>query len=386
MKKEENYIAMIDEYIEDILKTGSPEYPVWNQEMIRQKRNSTWNYIDGTMMTALMRLYESTGEKRYLDFCDNFIDYFVREDGSIREYSKEEFNLDNIKEGSVLFRLHDCTGKEKYRKAMDTLYSQLMDQPRTAEGNFWHKGIYPGQVWLDGLYMAQPFYLEYEKRYNGKKCYDDIFSQFRNVVAHMRDRKTGLYFHAWDTTGKMFWADKKTGLSRSFWLRALGWYVMALVDILEILDSSEDREFYHFISDTFTDLVGALLDFQDESGLWYQVVDQGSSEGNYLETSGSAIISYAILKAVSNGILPVEMAEPGRKAFLGICDRYLRRGEDRKMNLGGICLMAGLGGSEMRDGSFDYYMSEPVVENEAKGIGPFLLADIFYKENFLLRR
>lgn len=380
MKKEEEYITMINEYIENILQSGSPEHPPWNQEMIRQKKNPSWNYIDGTMMTAFMKLYESTGDEKYLRFCDNFIDYFVNDDGTILSYEKEEFNLDNIKEGSALFKLYDFTGKEKYRKAIDTLYSQLMDQPRTKEGNFWHKDIYPQQIWLDGLYMAQPFYLEYEKRYNGKRGYGDILSQFNNVESLLKDPSTGLYYHAYDSSKKMFWSDKKTGLSPNFWLRALGWYVMAQVDILEILDKTDDSAFYFDISSAFKNLVYSLLKYQDDSGMWFQVVDKTSDKRNYLETSGSSIISYAILKAVDLGILPIEMREYGEKAFWGICGKYLHRNGDGKMNLGGTCLVAGLGGKENRDGSFEYYMSEPVVENEAKGIAPFLLAYIYYQQ------
>jgi len=371
---------MIDEYIGEILKTGSPEYPVWNQEMIRQNKKPHWNYIDGCMMTAFMKLYDSTGEVRYLDFCDRFIDYFVDEQGGILHFDREEFNLDNIKEGSSLFKLYDHTGKEKYRKAMDTLYAQLMEQPRTKEGNFWHKKIYPDQIWLDGLYMAQPFYLEYEKRYNGKKNYPDIMNQFRNVTVLLKDRTTGLYYHACDSSRKMYWCHPETGQSPHFWLRALGWFLMALVDCLEILDPEEDREFHSFLSTTFQDLIRSLLSFQEPGGMWYQIVDRGDDRRNYPETSGSSIISYALLKAVSLEILPPEMAAYGRKAFEGICSRYLYRDKEGRMTLGGTCLVAGLGGAQMRDGSFEYYMSEPVVENEAKGIAPFLLAYVYLKD------
>ncbi|MDA3812193.1 MAG: glycoside hydrolase family 88 protein [Spirochaetaceae bacterium] len=377
MKIETETSSLIDGYIDEILKSGSPLNPIWNQEMIRQNSKPYWNYIDGCMMTAFMNLFDNTGEQKYLDFCDNFINYFIHDDGSILSFKQDEYNLDNIKEGSVLFKLYDYTGKEKYRKAMDTLYSQLLEQPRTSEGNFWHKFIYPNQIWLDGLYMAMPFYLEYEKRYNNKKNYIDIQKQFKNVETLMKDRKTGLYYHAYDSSRKMFWSHKKTGLSSSFWLRAMGWYVMSLVDVLEILDSVEDTDFYDSSSIIFQEFIHSLLPFQDESGMWFQVTDRKGDKRNYLETSGSAIISYAILKAVNLGILPESMSQTGRKAFSGICNEYLYRDETGQMNLGGTCLVAGLGGAQKRDGSFEYYISEPIVENEAKGIAPFLLAYLY---------
>ena len=380
LKNEHEIFSMIDEYIEEIIATGSPENPVWNQEMIRQNAKPHWNYIDGCMITALMKLYESSREKKYLDFSDSFIDYFIDDNGAILHYRQDEYNLDNIKEGSVLFKLYDYTGKEKYRRAMDTLYAQLLEQPRTKEGNFWHKLIYPNQVWLDGLYMAQPFYLEYEKRYCGKKNYGDILNQFRNVALLLKNKDTGLYYHAYDSSREMFWCNKETGLSPNYWLRALGWFVMSLVDVLELLDETEDAEFYTTISEIFRDLVNALLRYQDQSGMWYQVVDRQDDERNYLETSGSAIISYAILKAVHLGILSRDFATFGKKAFMGICEKYLYRDSEGRMNLGGTCLVGGLGGKQMRDGSFEYYMSEPVVENEAKGIAPFLLAYIYLKD------
>ncbi|MDC7238887.1 MAG: glycoside hydrolase family 88 protein [Spirochaetales bacterium] len=371
---------MVDKYIDEILEKGSAENPVWNQEILRQGKKPHWNYIDGCMMTALMRLYDSTEDRKYLDFCDSFIDHYIAEDGSILGFKEEDYNLDNIKEGTVLFRLYELTGKEKYRKAMDLLYTQLQNQPRTKEGNFWHKQIYPNQVWLDGLYMGQPFYLEYEKRFNSKKNYSDILAQFKNVYEIIRDRETGLYKHAYDSSREMYWCDSEKGLSPHYWLRALGWYVMALVDVLELLDEKEDSEFYVFISKAFVELVDSLLKYQQEDGMWYQVADRPEAEKNYPETSGSSIICYALLKAVSLGILPGSYAEAGRRGFSGICEKYLYKDDKGDMCLGGTCLVAGLGGARKRDGSYEYYMSEPVVENEAKGIAPFLLAYIYLKE------
>ncbi|MBB6481227.1 glycoside hydrolase family 88/105 protein [Spirochaeta isovalerica] len=364
-------MKLIDRYIDELLES-TPETPLWNQEMIRQGKKPHWNYIDGCMMTAFLTLYKKKGDIKFLNFVKEYIDYFIAEDGSILTYEREAWNLDNINEGRALFALYDHSGNEKYRKALDVLYDQLINQPRTAGGNFWHKAIYPDQIWLDGLYMAQPFYLEYEKRFNGKRNYRDILSQYKNVYETLRDRETGLYFHACDTSRKMFWCDRKTGLSRHFWLRAIGWFYMSLVDVLELLDK-EDYEFQKEISEMFKELTDSLLKYQDESGMWFQIADLGSRKPNYLETSGSSIIAFALLKAVRLNILPRSYYSHGERAFKGICREYLYEKEG-KMNLGGTCLVAGLGGKERRDGSFEYYMSEPVVENEAKGIAPFILA------------
>ena len=366
-------MKLLDRYIEELLES-TPERPLWNQEMIRRGKKTSWNYIDGCMMTAFLALHHKTGDSRYRNFVKNYIDYFITEEGRILTYEEDDYNLDSINEGRALFPLYDIYREEKYIKAIKALFRQLKNQPRTKEGNFWHKKIYPHQIWLDGLYMAQPFYTEYEKRFNNKRNYNDIFKQFRNVRSLLRDPESGLYYHAVDSSRQMFWCDGKTGLSSLFWLRATGWFYMALVDVLELLNG-QDEKFRSELTGIFRELTDTLLNFQDTSGMWYQIIDQGDREGNYLETSGSAIISYALLKAVRLGILPGEYRFPGELAFEGICGRYLRE-KDGKMCLGGTCLMAGLGGKNHRDGSFEYYISEPVVENEAKGIAPFILAYI----------
>lgn len=363
----------IERYIDELMEKSTPDRPVWNIEKILQGEKSTWNYIDGCMIKAILEMYAITRQEKYLRFADAFIDCKVKEDGSIEGYDVGELNIDNINAGKTLFELYDLTGKEKYRKAIDLVYSQIRQMPRTEEGNFWHKNIYPNQVWLDGLYMCQPFYMEYETRFNNKKNYDDIFSQFGQVVKNMRDEKTGLYYHAYDSSRKMFWCDKVTGLSRNFWLRALGWFSMALLDTLDKMDKSCE-ESYESMKKVFLELMDAMLRYQDGSGMWYQVVNLGGMDRNYLETSGSSIMAYALLKGVRLGFLPESYREYGQKAFDGICGKYLSTDEGGNLHLGGICLVAGLGGPQRRSGTYDYYMSEPVVKDDAKGVGPFLLA------------
>ena len=313
------------------------------------------------------------GQSKYLDFADSFVSWFVQEDGSIKTYDPGEYNLDNINPSKNLFRLYDLTGKEKYRKAMDTARGQLETMPRTKAGNFWHKNIYPYQVWLDGMYMAQPFYMEYEKRYNKMQGCLDSFNQFKNVEALMKDKNTGLYYHGYDESRQMYWSDRDTGLSPNFWLRALGWFTVALVDTAEAMDESMYYE-YRYLQTMLENLANALIPFQDESGMFYQVVDKKDAPGNYLETSGTALIAYGLLKGVRLGYIPKRFGEVAMKAFDGITDKYLSRNEDGSPKLGGICLVAGLGGPQHRDGSLKYYFSEPVVENEAKGVAPLILA------------
>ncbi len=364
---------IIVKYINELLDKSTPECPMWNIEKLKSGLKSEWNYIDGCMIKAVFEMYTITQDKKYFEFADAFIDYRVREDGTIDGYHKEKFNIDDVNAGKTLFELYDLTGKEKYRKAIDLVYSQVLNQPRTIEGNFWHKLIYPSQIWLDGLYMGQPFYMEYETRFNQKKNYKDIFHQFFNVYELLRDKDTGLYYHAYDSSRLMFWCNKETGLSQHFWLRALGWYTMALLDTLDKCEPSGYEKEYEKLKQIFVELIESMLKYQDESGMWYQVVNMGGRERNYLETSGSSIMAYGILKGVRLGFLPESYRAYAKKAMDGICAKYLHT-EEGKMSLGGICLVAGLGGKDMRDGSYDYYMSEPIVKDDAKGVGPFLLA------------
>ncbi len=362
----------IDTYILGLIRQSGPEYTAWNMEKVRAGKKADWNYIDGCMITALLEIAHITGNSEYFSFAEGFIDHFVREDGSILTFKPEKYNLDDINEGRVLFELYDRTGKEKYRRAAEYLYNQLSRQPRTPEGNFWHKAIYPNQVWLDGIYMAQPFLAKYEVCFGSGDCADTV-RQIQNVHDLMRDPKTGLYYHGYEATRTVFWADPVTGCSRNFWLRSIGWFSVALADLIEILPAGGQRQ---TLQDIFRDLMASLLPFADgETGLYWQVVDQPGREGNYLETSGSSMIAYAMLKGTRLGVLDEKYAAKGEKTFNGIVEKQLSFTGDT-LNLGGICLVAGLGpeNNPRRDGSYEYYISEPVVANDAKGVAPFILA------------
>ena len=372
----------IEAYVKSLIRESTPQKTVWNIEKVREGKPATWNYIDGCMITALMEVSKITGEEEYADFAETFISDFVSDDGSIRTYHPEKYNLDDINEGRVLFELYRRTGDGKYKKAADLLRRQLEDQPRTKEGNFWHKAIYPNQVWLDGIYMAQVFYALYEK-YLGSGDYSDMASQIRKVREHMKDEKSGLYYHGYDAEKSIFWADPVTGCSANFWLRSIGWFSVALADLLEIIPGHKPE--WEMLKEIFADLMESIAAFADpESGMYYQVVDQPGREGNYLESSGSSMIAYAMLKGARLKVLPEEYAAKGEKTFHGIADRYLSF-RDGALCLGGICLVAGLGpeDNQRRDGSYEYYISEPIVENDAKGVAPFVLA---YTEIMRLHR
>lgn len=362
----------IDRYIERLLGKSTPEAPYWNIESIRQGKPPHWNYIDGCMITALLCAAEITGEQRYADFAEEFIDYYVSEDGSIRGYSQEKFNLDDVNEGRVLFDLYKKTGKEKYKKAIFLLREQLEKQPRTITGNFWHKQIYPNQIWLDGLYMAQVFYVRFQKEFGGGD-YSDTVSQFKFVRGLMFDEDKKLYYHGCDCSKSAFWADKETGRSKNFWLRAIGWFCISLVDNIDYIDDEDARK---KLIEIFAEAIEGISQYADsETGMYYQVVDQGGRESNYLETSGSSMIAYAMMKGARLGVIDKKYAEMGKKTFDGICNKYLSVNDEGDLNLGGICLVAGLGPEDnrRRDGSYEYYISEPVVENDAKGVAPFVL-------------
>lgn len=363
----------IERYVERIMAESAPDKPLWNIEKIHQGKINGWNYIDGCMMIALLNMYRITGEKRYYDFAENFLSYYVFEDGAIRGYKEEDYNLDNICEGRVLFDVYAMSGKEKYRKAMETLRGQLLRQPRTYEGNFWHKAIYPNQVWLDGLYMAQVFYARYTREFENGANYGDILSQFRTVRLRMRDAETGLYRHGYDASRQAFWADE-TGRSQNPWLRSLGWFSAALIDVTAEV-GEEAPEMKAEMRSIAQDLAKSLLPCIDkDSGMLWQVPNQIGREGNYPETSGSAMVAYFYLKGARLGMLPKSYAPIGESIFNSICARYLTE-TDGKLNLGGICLVAGLGpeNNRRRDGSYEYYISEPIVENDAKGLAPFLM-------------
>ncbi len=366
-------------FLDRLIDNSTYAHPAWN---IEHKMNSDakpkWNYIDGCMLKGIMEVYDVTKNEKYLDFVTNFIDYYVDENGDILGYKVSDYNCDNINEGKILYMLYDIHGKEKYKKALDKLYSQLKDQPRTKSGNFWHKQIYPNQIWLDGLYMVQPFYMEYELKFNDRKNIDDIISQFKNAYSFTKDETTGLFYHGYDETREMFWSDNETGLSQNFWTRSIGWFGMALVDTIEKMNGLESEK--ESLLELLTEYAKSVVNFVDkDKKMFYQVTNKGDKEGNYLETSGSCAIAYTLMKASRLGLIDDKYFAIGEEVLDAIIDNKLEV-TDEKFLLKDICLVAGLGGMsgkgsyEKRDGTFEYYISEPIVDNDAKGVAPFLFA------------
>ncbi|TCT13835.1 unsaturated rhamnogalacturonyl hydrolase [Natranaerovirga pectinivora] len=331
-------------------------------------KGGKWCYEDGIILSGSEYLYEATKDNAYNEFILNYLDKGIDEDGKLAQYKQEDYNIDNINAGKVLFDAYAQTNKEKFKKAMDTLFAQLETHPRTQSGSFWHKKRYPNQIWLDGLYMGQPYYARYIKEFTDSDNYEDILNQFRNVKKYLWDSERELYIHAYDETYSMQWADKETGKAPNVWSRAVGWVAMALVDVMEICNNQEITK---ELSALLVEQIDGMLSYQTEEGMWYQVVDKLDLEGNYLETSGTLMIAYAILKGVRLGYLDQKYLEFGLKAYEGTINKYFYE-EDGKFHLGGICEVAGLD-NEKRDGSVEYYLSERVVVDEAKGVAPFFM-------------
>ena len=338
-----------------------------------------WNYTTGLELKAF--LDANAEDASVLQYVDAWYDAIIAEDGSIGvNYKKSNYSTDHICPGKTLFKLYDLTGKEKYRKAMDVLYEQILEQPRTPEGGFWHKKVYPNQMWLDGLYMAQPFYAEYTDRYvpDSRKAanFADIANQFILVADHTYDPATGLYRHAWDSSHEMFWCDPATGQSAHAWGRALGWYAMALVDVLPFLP--EDTPGRDRMIEILRGIAGKLPEYADPAtGMWYQVLDRPGQEGNYVEATASAMFIYAMLKGCRYGWL--DCADYAKTCYGQLLETFVTTGSDGLVNLNRCCEVAGLGGKENRSGTYDYYINEKIRSNDPKGIGPLIWAALEYE-------
>lgn len=337
--------------------------------MLRQHPVSAmrWCYEDG----FLIRAVEEAGRPGLLEYADRW----VQGDGSIHTYRLTEYSLDQVMPGRVLFAAYEATGEERYRRAIELLREQLRWQPRTRAGGFWHKLIYPYQMWLDGLYMAGPFLAQYAATCGEPGLFDDVAHQFCLIEARTCDPRTGLLYHAWDESRKQAWGCPETGCSPHFWGRAVGWYVMALVDVLDHLppDHPQVAPLATILGRTLAALLAAR---DEESGLWRQVLDQGPRAGNYLEASAACMFVYALAKGVRRGYLPAEWRDIAAATFERIVRQFVRVDETGELHLGAICGTAGLGGTPYRDGSYAYYISERIVEDDPKGVAAFVLAGV----------
>lgn len=331
-----------------------------------------WNYEQGVVLKAIEQMWYATGDPKYFRHIQKGMDYWIDEKGDHKDYHLEEYNIDHITPGLAMLTLYRVTGQEKYRKMAELLRSQLKTHPRTKEGGFWHKKIYPWQMWLDGLYMGEPFYAEYSKVYN-EDNWDDIANQFVWMEKHALDPKTGLLYHGWDESKEQRWANKETGQSPHFWGRAMGWYAMGLVDTLEHFPRDHPRR--KELIDILTREAAAIEKFQDaRSGVWWDILDLGGKEKNYLESSASAMFVYALARGVREGYLPEKYMKVAVRGWDGIKKEFIKTNADGHTDWHGTVSVSGLGGNPYRDGSYEYYMSEKIRLNDAKGLGPAIKA------------
>jgi rhamnogalacturonyl hydrolase YesR len=336
-----------------------------------RKRPAYFEYTTGLLMQAYDDLNQLSPEQRYADAVENVMGSFVSEDGSINGYVQSKYNIDSINAGKMLLRLYERNKSDNYKTAVDTLAEQLEQHPRTSAGAFWHKKIYPHQVWLDGVYMGIPFLAHYEQLI-GQGNFEEVLAEFRLVREKLRDPKTGLYFHAWDEAKEQGWADKESGLSPNFWSRGMGWMAMALVDVLDYIPA-ENTEQRAYLIDMIEELAPVLEKYQHAgSGTWYQVSDKAGAPGNYLEATGSSMFTYFFAKAINKGYLAESWVPMAKKSYQGLLNEFIRVHADGSVSLTDNCAVAGLGFG--RDGSYRYYMSEPVIDDDLKGVAPFIMA------------
>lgn len=332
-----------------------------------------WHYEHGLVLFASLKSADLHKDETIYPWVYDMYDKLIGKDGTIATYREGEYNLDQINAGRALFTLADRSGEERFSLASDRLKRQLVNQPRCKCGVYWHKEIYPWQIWLDGLYMQGPFHAEYDARHHDEAGMDDVATQLITTYRLLRDAKTGLLYHAYDESRGQRWSDINTGLSPHFWSRSIGWYMMALLDVLDSLPTDHpERE---SLIQIIRAMAVAVAPFQDkESGMWYQVPDLPQKEGNYLETSASSMFCYFYYKAVRLGYIAKDYRALADRGLEGIRNKYLTRDEEGFLHLGGICSVAGLGGNPYRDGSFKYYICEPIKLDDFKGVGPFILA------------
>jgi unsaturated rhamnogalacturonyl hydrolase len=340
-----------------------------------EAKSYNWNYEQGLILEAFHRMWKLTSNQKYYSYLKKNIDYYIEPDGEIKTYKIGDYNLDNIAPGRQLLHLYSETKDDKYFKAAEKLIEQIQTQPRTSEGGFWHKQRYPNQMWLDGLYMAELFYAEYSVMVRKPDNFNDIVKQFLLIRKNLKDERTGLYYHGWDESREQKWSDPETGRSPSFWGRSIGWFMMALVDVLDFIpQENPERE---TIKNMFIDLADDLMKFMDEEKkLWYQVIDQKDRDGNYIETSSSLMFIYSFAKGVNKGYLPDHFLRSAEESYKSVLENFVTIDSNGNIYLQNTVSVGGLGGNPYRDGSYEYYLSEPIRVNDFKGYGPLMLSAI----------
>jgi unsaturated rhamnogalacturonyl hydrolase len=362
-------IALPKSYATEMAKTVMT---IWKDSLSTNGKAARWTYDQSVILKGIEGLWKATGDKKYFDYIQKSMDFFVDDKGIIRTYDLSDFNIDNVACGRNVLLLYNVTGKEKYLKAAQTLRQQLKEHPRTNEGGFWHKKVYPYQMWLDGLYMGEPFYAEYAKAFGEDTTFNDIARQFILMEKHSLDTKTGLMYHGYDESRQQKWADKMSGRSPNFWARAMGWYGMGLVDVLEFFPANHAKR--NELIQILNRYAKAVSKVQDaRTGLWWDILNMPGREKNYFEASASSMFVYTMAKGVRLGYLSQSYLTVAKKGYDGILKKFIKE-ENSQTNLHGTVSVSGLGGNPYRDGSFEYYMSEKVIVNDPKGVGAFIQA------------
>lgn len=363
-----NYIMMSES---EIMRNPEP----W---MLDFSQSLKWNYTHGLVLMAMQQVSEKTGDPKYYNYAKAYADTMISENGhKIHRYSPDEYNIDRVNPGKILFPLYKGEKDEKYKNAIKLLRSQLETHPRTSEGGFWHKQVYPHQMWLDGIYMGTPFLAEYAKTFDESEIFDDVIHQILLMAEKSYDSATGLYFHGWDESRNQRWSDPITGKSPNFWSRSIGWYAMALVDALDFIPANHPKR--DDVINIVVNLSKSLENFRDpESGMWYQVTDKIDNKNNYIESTGSIMFIYLWIKGAQKGYLDNSFLEKGKEAYEQFLNRFVQTEDDGMMTITDCCAVAGLGGrpNTYRDGTFEYYVSEPVRNNDPKATGPFILVSL----------
>jgi len=330
-----------------------------------------FGYTQGLGGLSFFKLWEATGKQKYLDYVYQWGDSIISSNGSIHLYRMEDYNLDFINAGKVLFKLYNKTGESRFRQALDTLILQFEGHPRTSDGGFWHKKRYENQMWLDGLYMSSPFMAQYGATFNQPRWTEEVIHQITTIAKHTYDSKSGLFYHAWDEKHSQKWANLKTGQSPNFWGRSIGWYAMSLVDALDYIPENNARRVE--VLKIVKLMADGMARYQDsKTGLWYQVVDQGNRKGNYQEASVSSMMMYFYAKACNKGYLVKSYKKIATKAYNGIVKNLIKNNPDGTISITNCCAVAGLGGNPYRDGSYEYYIHETIRDNDGKATGPFI--------------
>ncbi len=350
--------------------------------MLDFRETPHWGYVNGLVCSAMLKVWEDTEDQKYYNYVLSYADTLIDKNGDIKGYNKSSFNIDQVNSVKILFSLYETSKDERYKKAIETLYDQLKDQPRVPEGGFWHKKVYENQMWLDGIFMGTPFYAQYAATYGVDSAFNDIALQFELIEKHARDSETGWYYHGWDASKSVYWADPETGLSKNFWGRGVGWLYMALIDVLDFFPKDHPKR--KALEAQFIDLSNTIVKNQDERlGVWYQVLDQPDREGNYPEATCSTMFVYGLLKGVEKNILDDSFITPAKKGYEGILENLIKVHEDGEVELLNCCAGAGLGPADnpVRDGTYDYYINEAKRSNDGKGTAPFIMASLILENS-----